>query len=275
MLMECNLGMDCHQTFNESGLPPDELCLNICCSLILLQNLAPGHGLCNGTWMVLQCMLNRVLEVRIIGGDNDGEVTFIPCITLNTIIKNTRFVIYYEVEIVFCSVSINNDNKQGTRAISKIYWVGSSSTSVQPWLVVCGSLTCNKPAVYQSSPSSRYTRNDHLKCRLFQGADAALVGFSPCCLKFLINYILFRCSCFDSLSIIQPWAYIVGITMGDVIYCLLFNFTEWCSFYTKNESMISKTRAKHNDHSVWYSRIPTTNGSQMFCMILSRFHTPI
>ena len=66
------------RTLNALGLPPGELSLKIGCPLILLWNLAPAQGLCNGTRMVLLHMSNRVLEVRLIGGDHDGEVAFIP-----------------------------------------------------------------------------------------------------------------------------------------------------------------------------------------------------
>lgn len=71
------------RTLNASGLPPGELHLKIGCPLILLRNLAPARGLCNGTRMVLLRMTGHVLEVRLIGGDHDGEIAFIPRISLN------------------------------------------------------------------------------------------------------------------------------------------------------------------------------------------------
>ena len=40
--------------------------------LILLQNLSPAHGLCNGTQMILTRTSTRVLEVKIIGGKHHG-----------------------------------------------------------------------------------------------------------------------------------------------------------------------------------------------------------
>jgi len=60
-------------SLNASGLPPGELTLKIGCPLILLQNLTPQDGLCNGTHMVLIQMSDRVLEVHILGGDHDGK----------------------------------------------------------------------------------------------------------------------------------------------------------------------------------------------------------
>ena len=65
-----------------SGLPPGELHLKPGCPLILLRNLAPSRGLCNGTRMVLIRATDKILEARLIGGDYDGDIAFIPRITL-------------------------------------------------------------------------------------------------------------------------------------------------------------------------------------------------
>lgn len=65
-----------------SGLPPGELHLKVGCPIILLRNLAPTQGLCNGTRLVVIWMTEKVVEARIIGGDHDGELAFIPRITL-------------------------------------------------------------------------------------------------------------------------------------------------------------------------------------------------
>lgn len=70
------------QTINTASLPPSELMLKIGCPLILLHNLAPSRGLCNGTRMILRRMSGCVLEVQLIGGDHDGEIAFIPRISL-------------------------------------------------------------------------------------------------------------------------------------------------------------------------------------------------
>jgi len=66
-----------------SGLPPGELTVKVGCPLILLRNLAPSQGLCNGSRMVITQMTDRVLKVVLIGGDHHGESAFIPRITLN------------------------------------------------------------------------------------------------------------------------------------------------------------------------------------------------
>jgi hypothetical protein len=70
-------------TINASGLPLAELTLKIGCPLIILRNLNPAQGVCNGTRGILTKMANRVLEVRLLSGDNAGQHILIPCITLS------------------------------------------------------------------------------------------------------------------------------------------------------------------------------------------------
>jgi hypothetical protein len=80
--LEDNFPVEFLRSISASGLPPGELKLKPGCPLILLRNLAPARGLCNGTRMVVVHMTERVLEVRLIGGDHDGQLEFIPRITL-------------------------------------------------------------------------------------------------------------------------------------------------------------------------------------------------
>jgi hypothetical protein len=63
-----------------SGLPLARLALKPGCPLMLLRNLDPSNGLCNGTRMILLRIKPRVLECRILGGD--GKTVFIPRISI-------------------------------------------------------------------------------------------------------------------------------------------------------------------------------------------------
>ena len=49
------------QQLNAGGLPPALLCLKVGCPVILLRNLDPGEGLCNGTRMVVLNVRRKVL----------------------------------------------------------------------------------------------------------------------------------------------------------------------------------------------------------------------
>lgn len=80
--IEENLPVEVLRSLSASGLPSGELTLKPGCPLILLRNLAPARGLCNGARMTLLRMSERVLEVKLIGGDHDGDVAFIPRVSL-------------------------------------------------------------------------------------------------------------------------------------------------------------------------------------------------
>src|SRR6202022_3951649 len=49
---------------------------------MLLRNIDPANGLCNGTRMVLLDIRHRVLKCHILGGDHAGKEVFIPRISL-------------------------------------------------------------------------------------------------------------------------------------------------------------------------------------------------
>lgn len=86
-----NLPPEFLRTLNPPSLPPSDLQLKLGCPLILLRNLCPTRGLCNGTRMILVRMSRRVLEVKLIGGEHDGQLALIPRITLSPTEGQTGF----------------------------------------------------------------------------------------------------------------------------------------------------------------------------------------
>ena len=61
-----------------SGLPLSKLRLKIGVPLMILRNLNPQQGLCNGTRCILLACTRRVLKVQIIRGQQNGDIHFIP-----------------------------------------------------------------------------------------------------------------------------------------------------------------------------------------------------
>jgi ATP-dependent DNA helicase PIF1 len=66
------------------GMPLHETMLKLNCPVILLRNLNPQEGLCNGTRMVITAMAERVIEAQILTGTHAGRKAFIPRISLDT-----------------------------------------------------------------------------------------------------------------------------------------------------------------------------------------------
>ena len=67
-----------------SGLPPHQLRLKKGMPVMLLRNLNPLNGLCNGTRLIIKRMLPRIIECEISIGEKSGKKVFIPRITLIT-----------------------------------------------------------------------------------------------------------------------------------------------------------------------------------------------
>ena len=65
-----------------SGMPPGELRLKVGAPIIIMRNLAPDQGVCNGTRAVVEELGNRVLKARILGGSNHGNIILVPRITV-------------------------------------------------------------------------------------------------------------------------------------------------------------------------------------------------
>jgi hypothetical protein len=65
-------------TLEVSGMPSHKLSFKIGAPVILLCNLDPLAGLCNGTRLIIRRFTMRVVEVKIIIGKWAGNVAFIP-----------------------------------------------------------------------------------------------------------------------------------------------------------------------------------------------------
>lgn len=79
---------------NPSGLPPFQLDLKVGCPVMLLHNLSPTSGLCNGTRLRVEICEPHVIVATILTGDKAGNVVFIPRISLtpssSNVIRMTR-----------------------------------------------------------------------------------------------------------------------------------------------------------------------------------------
>jgi len=71
-------------SLDASGLPLSKLQLKLGVPVMVLRNLDPANGLCNGTRGVVINMSQHVIEIRITSGDFRGNTAFIPRIILDS-----------------------------------------------------------------------------------------------------------------------------------------------------------------------------------------------
>jgi ATP-dependent DNA helicase PIF1 len=76
-----------------SGMPPHTLALKIGVIIMLLRNLNPKKGLCNGTRLIIKSMQNNFITAQIVSHCNSGEIVFIPRIDLAPSDVNLPFVL--------------------------------------------------------------------------------------------------------------------------------------------------------------------------------------
>jgi ATP-dependent exoDNAse (exonuclease V) alpha subunit len=63
---------------NCSDVPLFKLQVKVGCPMIILKNLDPANGMCNGSRGILRRHRHRVMEVELITGDHAGHNIFVP-----------------------------------------------------------------------------------------------------------------------------------------------------------------------------------------------------
>ncbi|XP_023769623.2 uncharacterized protein LOC111918198 [Lactuca sativa] len=69
-------------SLNVSGVPPHYLRLNTGCPVILLRNIDPSNGLCNGTRLICRAFQQNIIDAEISVGQHAGKRVFLPRIPL-------------------------------------------------------------------------------------------------------------------------------------------------------------------------------------------------
>ncbi|XP_041009425.1 ATP-dependent DNA helicase PIF1-like [Juglans microcarpa x Juglans regia] len=65
-------------TLTPNGLPPHELLLKQNCPIMLLRNINPSEGLCNGTRLICRNFDHNMIHAEIAVGHHSGRKVFIP-----------------------------------------------------------------------------------------------------------------------------------------------------------------------------------------------------
>lgn len=106
-------------SLNGSGLPLSKLQIKVGAPVMLLRNLDPRHGLCNGTRAVIVKTTQRVIQVRVLTGDHQGELALIPRITLESSPEDFPFVLkrrQFPLRLAF-AMTINKSQGQSLSTV--------------------------------------------------------------------------------------------------------------------------------------------------------------
>ncbi|XP_022041450.2 uncharacterized protein LOC110944034 [Helianthus annuus] len=131
---------------NFSGLPPHLLELKINAPIILLRNLNPIEGLCNGTRMIVTQLLSRIIEAQIMTGKFIGKLIFIPKISLIHKDKELPFEFKRKQFPIRLCYAMTINKSQG-QSLDKIGNVGKMSIrdvkDIRPYVDNCRDKRCD------------------------------------------------------------------------------------------------------------------------------------
>ena len=108
------------QSINLASIPPSCLKLKIGAPLILLRNLSPREGMCNGTRMRVLGISRTYLQVSILGGKFDGMICLLPRIKLTTTEEDLPFILertQFPVRLCF-AMTVNKSQGQSLNQVS-------------------------------------------------------------------------------------------------------------------------------------------------------------
>ena len=113
------LPVECLQSLELPSLPPSKLELKIGAPVMLLRNLFPQQGLCNGTRMIVTGLGRYSLEVTIIGGAFHGQGRVLPRIKFVTNETDMPFILsrkQFPVRLCF-AMTINKSQGQSFKTV--------------------------------------------------------------------------------------------------------------------------------------------------------------
>ena len=75
---DTNYSLEVLHTFTPSGFPVAQLILKLGCPVMILRNLQPREGMCNGSRGIVTQISTRILEVHLFS----SQTVLVPCIKL-------------------------------------------------------------------------------------------------------------------------------------------------------------------------------------------------
>ena len=144
------------QTITPNGFPPARLTLKVGCIVMLLRNLNPTVGLCNGTRLMILEIGSYVLKVLVLKNISDAaeHIEFIPRITLLTLEGEYPFILrrtQFPVKLSF-AMTINKSQGQSLENVG-IDLRHSAFTHGQLYVALSRSTNVSSIYVLQSEES--------------------------------------------------------------------------------------------------------------------------
>jgi PIF1-like helicase len=134
------------QTVQLPGLAPSVLQLKVGAPVILLRNVCPADGLCNGTRLVVTGMYERSISARILSGDHKGEEYFLSRIPLSSLQGQLPWIVTrYQIPVRPCFAMTVNKSQGQTLGVVGVDLRVSAFTHGQ--LNVCFSRTTDALSV--------------------------------------------------------------------------------------------------------------------------------
>lgn len=101
------------QSLRLPALPPSRLILKVGVPIMLLRNLCPQEGLCNGSRLVVTCLRRHCIQGRILGGEFHGQLRTIPRIKLSSSEEDFPFILTRKQFPVCLSFAVSINKSQG------------------------------------------------------------------------------------------------------------------------------------------------------------------
>jgi ATP-dependent DNA helicase PIF1 len=102
-----------------NNFPEHKLVVKVGVPIMLLRNLNPTAGLCNGTRMIIMELGDRLIEACIITGSNVGETVYIPRIMLSHRHKKWAYTLerrQFPIRVCY-AMTINKSQGQSLSAV--------------------------------------------------------------------------------------------------------------------------------------------------------------
>jgi hypothetical protein len=106
-------------SLNASGLPLATLELKLGVPVMVLRNLDPANGMCNGSRVIVTYMSDRVVQMRLLTGDHKGKKVFIPQITTTSGPEDFPFTLQrrqFPLRLAF-AMTINKSQGQSLKVV--------------------------------------------------------------------------------------------------------------------------------------------------------------